>query len=392
MKNFFIKTTLLLASMMTMMAGAIVAPSLPQISEYFIEYQNIEILSKLIITLPALFIAIASPIVGILIDKIGRKNILLYSLILYGLSGSSVFLFANLNFLLITRAFLGIAVAGIMTVTTTLIGDYFDSKERNSFVGIQGAFMGIGGVIFISLSGILADISWQLPFLIYGFAFPVLILAVFFLYEPDIVENLGDTEAISDKRIPYFKSTIVYLLIFLSIVFFYIIPVQIPFVLNKIDGVNNAMIGYAISISTLASAIISMNYKQFKKRYSFPTIYFLAFLFMGVGYMIISLSDLYWQIITGLVISGFGTGLIMPSGSLWIIELAPSKFRGRMIGIAATTMYLGQFISPLFLQPIINQTSVASSFYLVAIFMISVGIIVVLSYKLLKFINNIIKK
>ena len=44
----------------------------------------------------------------------------------------------------------------------------------------------------------MADISWQLPFLIYGFAFPVLIMAVFFLYEPENVSEIGETEDISN--------------------------------------------------------------------------------------------------------------------------------------------------------------------------------------------------
>lgn len=392
MKKNLVKITLLLASMMTMMAGAIVAPSLPQISEFFIGHENVELLTRLIITLPGLFIAISAPFIGLFVDKIGRKNLLLYAMILYGISGSSVYFITNLNLILVTRAFLGIAVAGIMTITTTLVGDYFDQKERKSFLGIQGAFMGIGGVIFISISGILADISWNMPFLIYGFAFPVLILAIFFLYEPDHDEINANSTENTNQKIPYFKAGLVYFLIFLGIIFFYIIPVQIPFVIKSFEGISNAMIGYAISSSTLASVIISLNFKWIKGRNSFASIYFMAFLFMGVGYIIISLSDFYWQIVTGLIVSGFGTGLLMPTGNLWIIELAPTSHRGRMLGIASTATFLGQFLSPIFIQPIINQTSVSSSFYIVAVIMIIVGIITVLSYKLYRLSIRLIRR
>lgn len=389
MNKNWIKATLLLTSMMTMMAGAIVAPSLPQIHEFFQEYENAGLLTKLIITLPALFIAISAPFIGLFVDNIGRKNILLYALILYGISGSAVFFIENLYFILVTRAFLGIAVAGIMTVTTTLIGDYFEGKERSSFIGIQGAFMGIGGVVFILLSGILADISWQLPFLIYGFAFPVLILAVITIYEPDKPNEIGETEEVSTQKIPFIKASLVYFLIFISIVFFFIIPVQIPFVLSRIEGVNSTMIGYAISAAILASVITSLNYKYLKARYSFPALYFQAFLFMSVGFMIISLSYMYWQIVTGLVISGFGMGLLMPTGNLWVLEIAPVRFRGSMIGIATTASFLGQFISPILIEPVIRETSVASSFYIVAVTILVLGIVTILSYRIFLFFKRL---
>ena len=84
---------------------------------------------------------------------------------LYGISGASGYALNNLYYILLGRAFLGIAVAGIMTVSITLIGDYFKDNKRNKFMGLQGVFMGLGGVFSISLSGILADINWNVPFL-----------------------------------------------------------------------------------------------------------------------------------------------------------------------------------------------------------------------------------
>jgi len=164
---------------MTMMAGAVVAPSLPQMSQHFANVPNAEILTRLIITLPALFIAIFSPINGWLIDKYGRKNILLFSYILYAVGGLSGFFLQDLHLILVGRAFLGIAVAGVMTCTVALIGDYYQGAERNGFMGYQGAFMSFGGVTFISVAGILADIDWQYPFLIYLFS-----LLVFIYYVP----------------------------------------------------------------------------------------------------------------------------------------------------------------------------------------------------------------
>lgn len=347
--------------MMTMMAGAVVAPSLPQIASVFIDTEHIELLSRLVITLPALFIAIFSPFFGSWSDKYGRKNLLLFSLVLYAFGGTSGYFLNNIYYILIGRVVLGISVAGIMTIATALIGDYFKGDERNGFVGMQGAFMGFGGVVFISIAGWFADIHWHAPFLIYLFAVPVLILGLVYLYEPEKVIPKDKSKAID---LNYNKQTavLIYILAFIGIVFFYMIPVQIPFLLSGMEGVSNSGIGIAISTSTFTSALTSISYKRIKRYLSFKNIYQLTFLFMALGYLIISQVDSYSLILVGLAVSGIGTGLLMPTGNLWIMSIAPNNIRGTLVGKLAQATFLGMFLSPFLLQPIINQKSVSFLF------------------------------
>ena len=153
------------------------------------------------------------------------------------------------------------------------------------------------------------------------------------------------------------------------------ILVQIPFLLKSIPGVSNAQVGYSISAATITSAIISMNYNRIKRKLIFTSIFSIAFLFMAIGYIIISYSEIYYQFLIGLAASGVGTGLIMPSGSLWIMKLAPAHMRGRMIGRVSTFMFLGMFFSPVIFQPIIRNSSVSGSFFVAAISLFVLSII-----------------
>ncbi|MFC2129425.1 MFS transporter [Bacteroidota bacterium] len=362
MKNRgLLKLSLLLTSMMTMMAGAIVAPTLPSISKVFSEVENIALLSRLVITLPALFIAISAPIFGILTDRYGRKKLLLISLVLYALSGTSGAYLENIYVILIGRAVLGIAVGGVMTIATALIGDYFKGDERNGFAGLQGAFMGVGGMVFIALAGILADVSWHTPFYIYLFSIPVLILGLIYLYEPEITrvvrENKIKPESHNKKH-----ALVIYLLAFTGIVFFYMVPVQIPFLIGGLDNVTNAQIGYAISLSTIPGSLAAMSYKYIKKVLTFRQIYQAALLMMGIGYLLISQSSGYTSIVMGLLVGGIGTGLLMPTGSLWIMSIAPDSIRGSLVGRLSMATFLGMFFSPIILQPLVNQYEVRGAF------------------------------
>ena len=370
----FLKITLLLTSMMTMMAGAVVAPSLPQIKQVFIKVENVEILTRLVITLPALFIAFFSPIIGRVSDRVGRKNILLFSLLLYGISGTSGFFLSNIYYILIGRAFLGIAVGGIMTLVTALIGDYFSGTERTGFAGIQGAFMGVGGIVFITMAGIFADIDWQMPFLIYLFSIPVLFLGIVYLYEPEKSEKSPDKNS-SDNKYDKKLAFSIYILAFFGIVFFYMVPVQIPFLLSQIEGVSNAKIGYAISVSTLSGSLIAMKYNFLRKYLNYRQIFQIAMLMLGMGYLVISMSESYLSIISGLFIGGFGTGLLMPTGNLWILAIAPEGIRGTLIGRNSTAIFMGMFLSPIIIQPVINTLSVPGSFLVASISMIIISIL-----------------
>ncbi len=377
----FTKITLLLVSTLTVMSGATISPSLPQIRDVFSTDPNAEMLSRLVLTIPALFIAICAPLAGIITDRYGRKPLLLFSLVLYGIAGSSGLYLDSLLSILIGRALLGVSVAGVMTVAVTLIGDYFEGEERSSFMGYQAAFMGLGGAIFISGGGFLADIDWRWPFAIYLFALLLLPLVMKYIQEPKeiVVEPVSANQNLEKKEANFPKMTIgiVFLAIVANMVMFYMVPVQIPFFLNETIGVNNTLAGVAISVMTFSSAFTSLFYKRLKTKLSFNLIYALVFLFMGVGFLVVWQSTAYASVVVALLISGIGAGLFLPNANLHIMELAPLHLRGRLVSGITSAMFLGQFLSPLAVQPIMNTYSLVTAFMFagLAMLLFSVGFI-----------------
>ena len=344
------------------MASATIAPSLPQIQQVFSDDPNSEILTKFILTVPALFIALFSPIVGALIDRFGRIKILLISLFVYGLAGSSGYLMDDLYTLLCTRALLGIGVAGVMTTTITLIADYFEGSERNAFMGLQGAFVALGGFVSITLGGLLADISWRAPFLIYISSFVLFVPALIYLYEPDVQRNNQTTLSATPESYPQILITIIYITALIGMTLFYVIPIQIPFYIKEQTGVSNTLIGLAIAFSTLSSAIVSVNYKKIIQRLDFPVIYFFSFFFLGLGYFVIYYVSDYFLLVLGLLVSGIGMGVLIPNSNVWVVTLSPESMRGRIVGGLSTAIFIGQFISPFLIQPVIASTSTSGIF------------------------------
>jgi MFS family permease len=73
---------------------------------------------------------------------------------------------------------------------------------------------------------------------------------------------------------------------------------------------------------------------------------------MGIGYLLIGQASSWPQVLAGLAISGMGLGILMPNMSVWLSSAVPDGMRGRALGGLSTSMFLGQFLSPIVTQPI----------------------------------------
>jgi len=363
---------------MTVMSSAAISPSLPEMSVVFQDEQDAEFLVKLVLTLPTLSIAIFAPFAGIIIDKCGRKKLFVVSIILYGITGASGFFLDSLFEILVSRALFGIALAGIMITSVALIADYFEGAKRDRIVGLQGAFSTFGGVMFLVVGGLLADLRWDAPFLIYLLAFVVLPFVMYFIYEPKISRTKETPKGkFATVKITY----LLYPIAFLSMVAIFLTPVQIPFHLKQLTDTGNTEIGIAIATSYLFAGVASLLYKKIKSSQSFRNIFIVAFILMGSGYLIISFAENYLQVVSGLAIAGVGLGLLIPNVTLCLISETPVLYRGRVLGGLLTSLFLGQFFSAIVSQPLISELGSSSTFGLIG-FMLMILSLVFVAMKL----------
>ena len=357
--------TILLGSTTTVLAATIISPALPGMVEAFADVPNADFLVRLTLTMPALFIAIGALFAGVILDKNGRKPVLITSLILYALAGTAGFFLNSLTAILVSRALLGLAVAGIMSGFTTLVLDYFKGDELNKFLGLQGAFIGLGGMVFLLVSGFLADIGWQYPFLIHLFALLILPGVIFFIEEPETAPKTSGT-AVTTAVFPWRKLAPVYATVFVGMVIFFIFPVQVPFYLSANGDVSSSQIGLALSMNTLTSVIMALQYRRLKARFSFQTISALIFLTFALNHFIVSLSATYAVVVAGLMIGGLGMGLFPPNNTGWLSSIAPATLRGKAVGGMTSMLFLGQFFSPIITQPIVARVGLANTFAIFA--------------------------
>jgi MFS family permease len=364
--------TLMLTSSMTVMAGATIAPALPKIQAHFAIPPGSpdEIWVKLLLAIPALFTAIGGFLSGVLIDRLGRTMPLAIAVLLYGVAGCSGLWLDDLGSMLVGRALLGLSVAMITTTSATLIADYFQGPERTRIMGFQSAAMGFGGVLFLLLGGAVATLNWRYPFLIYLIAFAALPL-VLKLDEPLRGKNPTSHFELKmppepERRVPIITIGIIYILTVLTMLMFYMIPVQLPYVIQARGFGGSWEAGVAIAVCTLASAFASLSYAQLKTRLSFTKVLMCLYFCLASGYGVIAHAPNYGILLLGLILAGTGVGLVLPNMNIWLNAKTPAALRGKILGGLTTCIFLGQFCSPLVIQQIVQRSSLDYSYVVAA--------------------------
>lgn len=378
-KSLALKMTLLFVATLTIMAGTTVAPSLPAIEQTFLSTPHVDIMSRMVLTLPSVFVAFCAPVAGVLADRFGRKRLLLGAILLYSLSGMSGLFAGSLAGLLVGRAFLGLAIGAIMTIGTALVGDYFEGPARERYLGLQQAFTQIGGVVFVVAGGLLADLHWRAPFAVYAVALLILPAALLFLTEP--VRNNKSIKAggEQDLAVNWLLVAVLALAVFLVNALFYTIPSQLPFFLRELGVFSGSIAGYAIGIFNLAGALAALNFGRLRARASVTAIIAAGLVSMATGFALLAMAGGLLAMLSSLAVVGFGLGVVMPGIMSTTIMLAPPRLRGRIAGIVTASMFLGHFISPLASQPWIARFGFAATYRDIAVIFAAMAALAVLA-------------
>ena len=127
-----------------------------------------------VLTMPAIWVLLFSPVAGWLADRFGRRNLLLASMVVYALVGIAPALLNDLYAIIAARIAVGICESIVMTVSTTMIGDYFQGHTRERWMAGQTAVASLSALGIIYLGGELgAAYGWRGPFYLYLYSLPL---------------------------------------------------------------------------------------------------------------------------------------------------------------------------------------------------------------------------
>ncbi len=80
---------LLLMTTLAVMGNVLISPVLPRMIQHFAAVPHVGVLVPLVVVVPALCIALTSPVAGVFTDTAGRKTVLLVAFFIYAAAGTA---------------------------------------------------------------------------------------------------------------------------------------------------------------------------------------------------------------------------------------------------------------------------------------------------------------
>jgi MFS family permease len=339
---------LMAGSCLPIMGAVLIAPVLAQMHDHFADVPGVDALVPLALTIPALSLALLSPFAGVIVDRIGRKRLLVAATAVYAVVGTAPLWLDSLAAIVASRALVGVVEAVIMICCTTLIGDYYSPQQRDRYLALQTMCTSIAATAFFVLGGAAGSAGWRTPFWAY---------AVSILLAPAMAIFLPEPQSVADQKLaapgldpvrrpfPWRPLAGTCLLTVFAAILFFTVQVEMSFLLDDMGVEDPAMIGLAIAAASVATVLGAGVFARFGRN---PAAWMPGvFAVCALGFAVIWLAPSVPVLIAGAVINGFGCGIMLPS--LLTMAMAKLEFadRGRGSGLWTGSFFAGQFICPL---------------------------------------------
>jgi MFS family permease len=323
----------------------LIAPVLPQIQAEFAAVAGVEVLVPIVLTVPALIIGLMAPFAGAIADRFDRKRLLLVAMVGYTIFGTAPLYLGSLGAILGSRVLVGVCEAAIMTCATTLIGDYWSGEQRSRYLGLQTLVATLSATVFLGLGGALGAAGWRTPFWLYFAAILLVIPMARSLWQP-ARPTPGAPTGGRLAGVPWRLLAAPCLVTLFGGAVFYALIVELSFVLNGLGVTSTAVIGgisAVMSLATAAGAIVFGRISRLSPRVLLPT----AFGLSAVGLVVVFATTSLVVVTLGAVITGFGTGMLLPTLLTWAVNRLSFEQRGRGTGLWTGSLVLGEFLAPL---------------------------------------------
>jgi MFS family permease len=339
-----------MSGFLPVMAIIALSPTLPTLLAHFNNVGNPQLMVPLLITAPSACIALFAPAAGVITDRFGRRNLMLWAMAVYGIGGFIPFFIDNFWAVVAGRIVIGLGEAAVLTVSNTLLADYFEEKARHRWLMLQGVTGSILGSVTIACSGFLAAKGWQWPFAVYGIAFPILFASIFYLFEPQArvrpqQDGAGAKTAAAGLPFPYTVALAVCGVTVLLSTIYYVQVIHFSVLLKDLGVLDPQSIGLAMAIPSLGVPIGAVLFKL-TTRYGVRSQIELVFVGYCIGLGGIGLAPDYKIALAFAFVQQLANGIIVPA----LVAFAQSSFsfehRGRGMGWWASAFFVAQFLSP----------------------------------------------
>ncbi len=345
-------------TLIAVMGVSSITPAFPTIAKQLNLTSKEVNLLIVVFTIPGIFL---SPLLGIMADRFGRKKVLVPSILIFSICGTSCAFTSDFNTILILRFFQGVGAASLSSLNQTIIGDIFPGKERIAAMGYNSSVLSLGTMLYPSIGGAIALLGWNYPFLLPMAGFPVALLVLVCLKnpEPKQTEKIGNYLSSSIKLMIKKEVLALYFGTLAGFVLLYgVMLAFFPYYMSENFQATPFHIGLTTSTTSIGAIIGAFNIGKLSKKFSSKQLLIASFVLYMTSLVLSSLASNMVLFIIPIFIYGLAHGIFLPNIQTRISIITPAEYRGAFMSINSTVLRLGQTAGP-FLSGIIlfNQGS-----------------------------------
>lgn len=303
---------------------------------------------------------VGSLIGGAITDKIGRKGIILFSLVI---SAASMLLFAfapNLRFIYLAGFVVGFFGSMAGPAHRAMVTDILPEDKRIDGFGILRVIANLAIAIGPAIGGFVAARSYTLLFIIDVVMSSITAALLYFLVpetKPEIKaspeeEEKGE-ETFIDTLSGYFKvlKDNIFMVYLLASIFYVMAYMQmnttLPVFLRDVHGLPDS--GYGIILSINASMVVLFQFWITRRIKRFAPMKLMAWgmIVYAFGFSMYGYVGVFWLFITAMVIITIAEMLVTPTGQAIVANLSPEDMRGRYMAVFGFSWTIPNAIGPL---------------------------------------------
>jgi MFS family permease len=352
---------------MAVLGVSTITPVLPQVATQFGRTPQAVALLIVAFTLPG---AIFTPILGVMGDRIGRKKVLVPSMLLFAVAGTACGFAREFEVLLVLRFLQGAGSGALGAMNVTLLGDLYTGRDRAAAMGYNASVLSIGTGVYPALGGGLAIVGWYVPFFLPALALPVSVAVIVLLDnpEPHVTGSMAEYMNVTMKAIWHPQ---VVMLFVTSIVTFILIYgpflAYFPFLLARSFNASPMLIGLVMSSTSIATAIASFWLGALAGRWGARALVKLGFVLYAISLALIPLATNLWQLAVPVLLFGAANGFNVPSILTILNGYAPSQYRAAFMSLNGMLLRLGQTVGPVLVGVVVQLVGIAGSFVVSAV-------------------------
>lgn len=359
-KNLLIIYTV---SLITFLVLASIPPAFPKIIQALnVPPQKIGLLIS-IFSFPSLALG---PIVGVLADRVGRKKILVPSLVLFGIAGTACAFARDFNLLLWFLFLQGIGAASLHSLTIALISDLYSGTRRTTAIGYNTSIITASMAIYSIIGGALAVMGWYYPFLLSLAAIPVALLVWFGFKNPEPtgekplkVDLLNALKSLRNRQLAglFIVSTAHFILLYGAL------RTYLPLLIADSFKSSSWVIGLILASLPVASAIAASQVGRLARRFPETTLIRASFVVYALALLGVPFASNIWLLLIPTVMFGIGFGICSPITLSIVAAQASKEYLATVISVNGAFCNLGRIIGPLLMGGVLGIGGISGVFY-----------------------------